>query len=249
MDTLKAEFTKLLTVRSTYILTAFVLLLTVFIAYVVFGRLQMQGMLMNPRNLYETVYGALGMYATFAAIIAILLVTHEYRYNTIMYTLTAARSRISVLLAKSIVMVTYGLVVGVFVALIAYFVSQWGLAAANKELVPQQFDAMEVLWRGAAYVSGYILFGIILGALIRGVVGAIVVFFVGPIIEELLKLVLEENGKYLPFQAIEQIFISTQLGVNASAPLSSGAAAALTGVYIAVFGMLAMILFVKRDAN
>ncbi|HEX4774579.1 MAG TPA: hypothetical protein VH234_03615, partial [Candidatus Saccharimonadales bacterium] len=89
MHTLKAEFRKLLTVRSTYIITALVTAFVIFIAFYVIG------WRMNPKDLHDTgqlasdVTGALNL-TVFGAIVAVLLMTHEYRYNTIMYTLASS---------------------------------------------------------------------------------------------------------------------------------------------------------------
>src|ERR1700744_3733974 len=100
--TLKAEFRKLLTVRSTYVITGLVLVLVIFVAFYVEGwRLDSAG-LRDPTQLAGDVTGAL-MITVFGAIVAILLMTHEYRYNTIMYTLTSSNSRSKVFISKFIV--------------------------------------------------------------------------------------------------------------------------------------------------
>src|SRR5258708_7634109 len=111
---LKSEFRKLLTVRSTYFITCLVTALVIFIAFYIEGwRLTPVG-LRDPNQLTGDVFGALNL-TIFGAIVAILLMTHEYRYNTILYTLTNSNSRTRVLFSKVIVVSAYALLLGVII--------------------------------------------------------------------------------------------------------------------------------------
>lgn len=98
---LKSEFRKFLTVRSTYIVTGLIIAAVAFFSIYVFGYQFGIATPDNPRYLYDVIYNVIGIFVTFSAILAILLVTHEYRYNTINYTLTSSRSRVKVLLSKA----------------------------------------------------------------------------------------------------------------------------------------------------
>src|ERR1700690_563954 len=100
VPTLKAEFRKLFTIRSTYgwILLAFVLV-GIFSFY---GEgFKDSAQLMQHPKLAEggslfiagTITQMASFVGLFGGIIALLLITHEYRYNTITYTLTASNSR------------------------------------------------------------------------------------------------------------------------------------------------------------
>src|ERR1700733_14101281 len=96
---LKAEFRKLWTVRSTYLILAFVLVIAIFFGFYVSGWKIDKGALHDPGTLALDVTSAISAVSVFASLIGVLLVTHEYRFNTIMYTLTASNSRSKVLLA------------------------------------------------------------------------------------------------------------------------------------------------------
>src|SRR3981081_3720844 len=112
---LRSEFRKLLSVRSTYVLTALVLALVTFIAFYVQGWRFSSMELQNPLLLENGIRSALNI-AVFGAIVAILLMTHEYRYNTIMYTLTSSNSRSGVLLSKIIVISCYAIFLALLIA-------------------------------------------------------------------------------------------------------------------------------------
>lgn len=252
--TLKSEFLKLITVRSTYILTSLVFVGVFLLSYFVFGREQdaMFAGVGNPLFLRDTMYAMIGVFATFAAIIAILLVTHEYRYNTISYTLTATARRLKVLSAKKIVLIGYTVVVGALVALIAYIGAKAGVSSTGAELVPQSIPVWETIWQFGAYVIAYSMIGFVLGLLLRGVVGAIVIFFMFPIAEQMLSLVLKDNTKYLPFQALERVAAtpgSVVSGATAGGELTSLAALGVVALYLVVVGTIATVLFIRRDAN
>ena len=106
---LKAEFRKLLTVRSTYFITLFALALLTFISLYVEGYKNGKDSVAAGGSLYlaGSITQHSGILALFGAIVALLLLAHEYRYSTIVYTFTNARSRSKVLLAKMIVVFTY----------------------------------------------------------------------------------------------------------------------------------------------
>src|ERR1035437_9377215 len=101
--TIKAELCKLFTVRSTYFIMAAVLALLVFYLFYITGWRAAASDLHNPSTLATAITSAVNAVSIFAALVALLLFTHEYRYNTIMYTLTSSNSRTKVLLAKILV--------------------------------------------------------------------------------------------------------------------------------------------------
>lgn len=101
---LKAEFRKLLTIRSTYIMITMGLLLVGFLSFWIEGYKGISGTSASEggAGAYTGVIGqSAGIGAVFTMIIAILFTAHEYRYNTIMYTLTADVHRTRVLLKKT----------------------------------------------------------------------------------------------------------------------------------------------------
>lgn len=244
---LRSEFRKLLTVRSTYFITGFVLLLVGFLSFWAIGRNASAESLADPLFMREMLYNLFGVFVTFATVIAILHVAHEYRYNTITYTLTAARSRALVLATKAIVLLAYATVMGVVVLGVAYIGLKLGIGLGNGTLVPQTLSS-DVIWQFGVYLWGYVLAGMIIAVLIRGLVGSIVAYFLIPTVEQLSSLFLKTQGKYLPFRSLDAIAASntpTPLGDN----LSHAAALGVFGLYLLVFGTVAVVTFIKRDAN
>lgn len=247
MTELKAEFRKLLTVRSTYIITGLLIAFVIFIAFYVEGwRLAPQD-LHNPAELSSDVFGALGL-SVFGAVIGILLMTHEYRYNTIIYTLTGSNSRSRVLFSKIIVISVYALLLTAVIAVLSPTASYLGVHAHGHILVPQTLHIGDLAWRSLFYGWSYGLIGLLLAVLIRIQVGAIVALFVIPsAIEGLLSQLLKHDAIYLPFTALAEV-IGNQ-GFDSTKPLSPGRAAAVVAVYLAVGWAVAWVLFLKRDAN
>src|ERR1700722_15604919 len=176
---LKAEFRKLLTVRSTYFVTALVTVFVIFIAFYVIGWRSSPSDLHNHLNLASDVTGALSM-TIFGAVIAILLMTHEYRYNTIMYTLTSANNRSKVLLAKFITVSVYALFLATIIAVLSPVMAYLGIHAHGYTLVPQTLHYGNLIWRSLFYGWGYAMAGLLLAVLTRNQVASIAAIFVLP---------------------------------------------------------------------
>lgn len=123
MPAIKSEFRKLISIRSTY---GWLLLALVLVGiYSIYG----EGF-NDASNLLKSHTGdpgarlflasTLPQIANFISgpggIIALLLVAHEYRHNTITYTLTASNSRAKVLVSKMAVIFTFILFYSVILA-------------------------------------------------------------------------------------------------------------------------------------
>lgn len=239
LPAIRAEARKLLTIRSTYILSGIAFLLVAFLTFWIFGyKAPGEG----SHVLIEAVSTGGSAISVFMAIIGILLITHEYRYNTIMYTLTASNSRSKVLAAKILVFGGFVAAFTVFIMLASALFSWIGLQMGHERVVAQEFFYWDTIWRTLTYVLFYTLAGLMFGVLFRHVVGAIAVFMIVPsTIEGLLSMLLKENTKYLPFTALEQI--------NSASMLKPATAALIFGAYLAGGWIIAWFLFLKRDAN
>lgn len=247
---LKAEFRKLLTVRTTYIITGLVLLFVCFIGFYAQGYRLGIPALKNSTTLASDATGALGL-SVFGAIVAILLMTHEYRYNTILHTLTANRSRTTVLLSKIIVVSTYSLVLTAAISVLAPLMSNFGvIAGGNASLfVPQTLHFWDLAWRCLFYGWGWGMAGLLIATLARSQVVAITALFVIPdIIETLLSLWLKKHAVYLPFSALGEVTGSSghQIGGGALSPAKG---ALIFTIYIVAGWLIAWALFLSRDAN
>lgn len=237
---LRAEFRKLLTVRSTYIIATIALLLVGFLAFYAEGY---KGVGASPYWLSNIFGGVSTTIAIFVSIIAILLMGHEYRYNTIMYTLTAANSRTKVLLAKIVTVATAAVVLTVLItafAALAYWLGVVLSPSVSRAFVAPAFFWSDV-WHALFFVVGYSLVGLLFAFLFRHLVGAIAALFILPTVEGLASMLLKDNVKYLPLSSLEQ--------VHTHSLWSSGEAALLFVAYLVVAWLVAWFFFQKRDAN
>lgn len=248
IPTLKSEFRKLLTVRSTYFITGLVVLLVCFIAFYIVGWRSSGATLQDPTLLAGDVLGGLNV-TVFGAIVAILLMTHEYRYNTIMYTLTASNSRSRVILSKIIVVSAYALLLAVIVGVLSPVMGYLGVHLHGRFLAPQTMHLGNLAWRSLFYSWGYGMAGLLVAVLLRSQVAAIAALFLIPdLAEQLLSLLLKGNAIYLPFSALNQVIRS---GVEraGSGELEPAKAAWVFLVYLVVGWAVAWVLFLRRDAN
>lgn len=246
LSLLKSEIRKLLTIRSTYVITGLAVLLAAGVNFYL-AAFKVTEPIGKDAVASGVITGTLSFVAIFAAVVAMLMVTHEYRYNTIYYSLTSARSRTQVLFAKFLVFTLYCLKFTALIALVSFIAMLIGLKVSGHDLPAQQIDWWHLIWTNVYYVWGNAAFAAVIGFLVRNQVGAIVAYFVGTsAVEGLLSLVLKENSIYMPFMALGRV------GGQYSPLLESasvGKAALVSGAWLAVSWLIAWILFVRRDAN
>ena len=244
---LKAEFRKLLTVRSTYILVGVAILFILFYAGYIEGYHLAGKDLLNPHLYNDDIVGALtSLPMIFGAIVAILLMTHEYRYNTIMHTLTASNSRSKVLAAKFIVITVFALAMTAVIGALSPLVSALGIHLHGSTLVPQELHLSSIVWRSLFNGWAYIMTALLLAALIRNQIGAIVSLFAIPTLEQVLSLLLKHDSVYLPFIALNAVLSNPEPRIGT---ITYGRAAGVVTIYLVVGWIIAWVLFLRRDAN
>lgn len=244
---LKAELRKLFSIRSTYIIIGIALLLLIFFGFYVSGwHLDASG-LHNPTELTLDVTGAVDPISIFGALIAVLLLCHEYRYNLIMYSLTASSSRSKVLAAKILAISGFALVYTATLATLSPLLSLWGIHAHHLHLVHQTIYYKPLIWHSLFYGWAYTTAGLLIATLVRNQIGSIVVLFVAPsTVESLIGLLLKKNTVYLPFTAMHNVLGE---GMNIMPNMISPAKAALVVCgYLVVGWLIAWALFLRRDA-
>jgi len=242
---LRAEIRKLLTLRSTYILVGLAILFLFLIAFYVNGYRLAGADLRDPHQLATDITGALTSLPTiFGSIIAILLVTHEYRYNTIMYTLTASNSRSKVLFAKILAISIFALLFTVVIGVLSPVLSYLGVHAHGHALAAQTIPYGSLVWRGLFYGWASILAGLLLASLFRNQIVSIVSLFVIPSLEQALALVLKNNSVYLPFMSSNEVLMRPERG-----SITYGHAALVFLTYLVIGWIVAWTLFLRRDAN
>lgn len=254
ITSLRAEFRKLLTVRSTYVISGIALLALSFFAFYISGLRVEPTSLQDPGYLASASREAVNALAFVLSLAGLLLMAHEYRYNTIMYTLTASNSRSRTLLAKVITVTCFAATASFAVMVLSPTLTWLGIQIAGhgSELAPQVVHIGDLVWRCLFFGWGYAMIALLLITILRNQIGAIVALFMIPITAEpLLSLLLKSNTVYLPFMALNQVLAisggeESPLG---SDTLSPGKGAVVVSIYLVVGWIIAWILFLKRDAN
>jgi ABC-2 type transport system permease protein len=245
---IKAEFKKVFTVRSTYAIFGVMLFLLVLLGFYASGWHSDKSDLMDPLRIYGVGQQAINGLAIFPALIGLLLFTHEFRYNTISYSLTSSNSRSKVLFAKIIVISVIALVSTAIVGASAPLLAKLGLNVHHLHLVHQHFYYGSLVWKGLMFGWGMAMAGLVIAALIRNQIGALITLFVVPeTVEGLLSIWLKKNTVYLPFSALHQMIGAGQ-DVN-GATLSPLHAMYVFLAYLVIAWAIAWVLFIRRDAS
>lgn len=244
IPSMKAEFRKLFTVRSTYGLLLFALLLAVLlIGFWVFGFKDVNDGARNSSVLMDMLLQSVSTAGLFLSFAAILSVCHEYRYNTIMYNLTNTNRRTKLFVAKYLAVVLFGLISATVFALLAWGMFYAGQHMHHVQTIAQNVPLWSLVWRSVVTIVGDVSYAFIIAMLLRNLIGAIAVFLVLPTtVESLMTLFLHDNTKYLPFTALSNL---TDLTSKISYTFSLGVVAA----YMVIGGFVAYMLFMRRDAN
>lgn len=244
---LKAELRKLFTVRTSYGVVGAALAIVILYAFYIEG-IRAGDSVNSALKLASEVPGAIQAVAALGGIVALLLMTHEYRYNTIMYTLTSTRRRLTVLIAKILAVSIFALLFAALGGVLAPVMAYLGLSIKGLHLTTQQFPLWDLAWQGVFFTWAYSMFALLFATLFRSQVASIVVLLFAPgVVESLAGLLLKHNAKYLPFTGLGQVL---QAGSHVpSGQLSTAHAAVLTLCYLGFGWLIATVLFLRRDAN
>jgi ABC-2 type transport system permease protein len=244
IDSIRAEFRKLRTIRSTYVIMLFVLALLGLAEFYAAGfRGAVTEAPLHPEQLMTEVFQAVNFTALLVAIVPMLLVTHEYRYNTITYTLTGAKRRTQVFFAKAFVVTCFALLATALIAVTAPLLMKLGYAAGGGAMPEQVMYYKELAWRCLFFGWGFSMMSFVMAMIIRAQVGAIVaLFFVPGTVEGLLGLVIKDKVDYLPFNSLNNV-------IQQYADFGHPKAALVFLIDLAIIGAISLFLFVKRDAN
>jgi ABC-type transport system involved in multi-copper enzyme maturation permease subunit len=180
------------------------------------------------------------------AFVGLLLVGNEYRYNTIMYTLTSVNRRWKVLAAKTLVVSIFAVVTSLIMMFFSPLCAIIGAQIAGHDIGPQVFHVWTVVWTNMFCVWGYAMYALILMLALRNQVGAIVTFLMVPLIgENILMQLFKHIGPNLPFTALQAVAQPNGLGNHTS----SGHEALIVLAYVVGGLVISSVLFIRRDAN
>ena len=240
---LKSEFTKILTLRSTYIVFGVLVLFAILGGIIAgYSPASDSGKVFVSTTVFQSaISGVLTLSIGVFAIVSSLVIMNEYRHNTIAYTLTVSRSRLTVFLAKVITVIAYGLTVALALSLIAVLSATVMLAISGGTVTTQKVEIGALILHLGLYVSFYMLVGLFLGFILRNIIVVIVIIFALPVVENLLSIALKEGALYLPFRSFGALASTGEAAASASVVVTAFA-------YLLGLAALAVVLFVKRDA-
>ena len=251
MSLLAAEVRKLRTVRTTWILTAVGLVLVALTT----GALVFSDLIVGPFTGSSAHVAAaidqIGSNAIIVLVVALLAMTTEFRHGTIGRTLQLTPSRTRVLASKLSIGVIYA--VAFFVASLVVVAVMLAVATVTQD-VSLQFggEVGTALWQGLVGLSLNGIFGVAVGALIRSQVVAITLLLVWLfVVENLVAALWPEIARWLPFQALNALFLSDEVLANVpegmATPLEPTLALAVFLAYVVVAATTAGTLMRVRD--
>ncbi len=257
---IRSEIRKLFSVRSTYIITAFAYALLLFLSLYVIGYRTGKSVATDlGGNLYlaSSLVRNANVLSIFVGIISLLLFAHEYRYSTIMYTLTNQKSRTKVLASKISVVALFTFIYTLIGMGIALGGMVLGLHLSGGTMPHQTFDVLNYTLKLLAFTEGYALAALLIITLVRNQVAAITVLLILPgTFEGFLGLLLKHNSVYMPFTALSQvtnppdvIAAATQGQTPMNGYLSPVNGVLVFAAYLVGGWLIAWFLFRRRDAN
>jgi len=249
-NTFRAEWTKLRTLRSTWLTVAGAVIASVGLAGLICAAQVSQWDQMSPQQRAEfdpTSTALIGV--LFASVIlgclAVRAITSEYSTGMIRVTFSAIPGRRGVLAAKAAILATIALPVALATNLASFFLGRQILATKGVSMSLSQTGVVQAIVFGALTVSLVTVMGLGLGGIIRRTAGATTALSVGVIGSQILGLALPESARqYLPGSAIQAV---TSVRETAGL-LSPGKALAVLAAYALVALATASRLVASRDA-
>lgn len=246
-----AEIRKLRTVRTTWVLTVMGWLLVALSTSVYVFAEQFSGPFGGTDAEIAAAVDQIGSNSVMILIVAILLVTTEFRHGTIGRTLQLTPSRTRVLTAKSMTGAAYAVAFFLTSLVIVAAVVAIGASARDVPLAVGT-ETLEALWQGPVGLVLNAAFGVAIGALLRSQVVTITVTLVWLFLaEQLVAGLLPDVGRWLPFQALNALFLSdevlAQVPEGHLVPLDASVALVVFLTYVAVAIVAAGVLLRTRD--
>ncbi|MCU1397308.1 MAG: transporter permease [Acidimicrobiales bacterium] len=248
--TFRAEWTKLRTLRSTWITVGVSVAVSIGFALLNATSTVSEWADMSPKQRAEfdpTSSSLIGV--LFAALIfgslAVRTMTSEYSSGMIRVTFAAIAQRRRVIAAKASLIATIGFTVALASNLLAYFPSQQILRSKHIESSINDSGVVAALVLGAVSVAVVAVIGVGLGTILRRTALAITTLSLAIIGGQIVGLALPESARtYLPSSAL-QATVSVH---RAADLLSAGRAVIVIVLYAAACYAAANLLVSRRDA-
>ncbi|MEA2827591.1 MAG: type transport system permease protein [Actinomycetota bacterium] len=250
IDTFKAEWTKLRTLRSTWLTVGGAVLASVFLAGLVCAAQVSQWDKMSPseRADFDPTSTALIGVLFAAAILgslAVRAITSEYATGMIRVTFSAIPGRRGVLMAKAAILATIAFPVALVTNLASFFLGRQILAGKHISMALGQPGVVKAILFGAMGVSLVTGIGLGLGGIIRRTAGATTALMLAVVGSQLFGIALPEGArKYLPGNALQAVTSVRHV----AGLLPPGKAVGVLAVYAILAVSTASKLIARRDA-
>lgn len=153
----------------------------------------------------EMVVDKTGYVGIVLAVLAVLMVTNEYRSGQISTTFLSVPRRTSVLVAKAAIIASVAFFIGVVSSAIGFAVAPAILAGGGYSYVLETPDLLRLVAGSGLYLATISVIGIALGAIIRNVIAAvlatIVFLLIVPVIPQMFSEYGTEITRFFPIQA------------------------------------------------
>jgi ABC-2 type transport system permease protein len=211
LDAIRAEWIKFRTVRSSVVLAFVIVLLSVAPAILVASLSSARSAIDAPANRVETLLVGVQLSNLLVGVLAVLVITQEYRFSTIRTTLAATPKRMRVLEAKAITLASICAVACMALLIVSVGVGALIFKLRDLPLTLSDATTWRVIGGTLLHMITFALACLGIGAIVRSSAGAIVVALVWPIIAEPTTLTILHAlkhgswGKWLPFVAGGQL--------------------------------------------
>jgi len=251
---LRSEWIKLSTLRSTWWSIAITAALTIGIAVLIAFAFTSTGAVRQGANGIMAVVSPIQFTALLAGILGAIAVTGEYSTGMIRSTLTADPRRGRVLVAKAVVLAVLLFLASLVMFVVAAVIVSTILGAHGQALAWGEPDKVLLpLLSAAATMAVCALIGVSFGFMLRSGAGAIAatvgLLFVLPIMSNFFAFAGEswkwvlDAANYLPLSAAQNAILPSD-----TAPMSAGVAFLTLGVWVAAGLLGSWVVLRSRDA-
>jgi ABC-type transport system involved in multi-copper enzyme maturation permease subunit len=255
--TLRSEFTKIRSVRSTYWTLLALLAVSIGIGAAISGGTAANWSHTSPADratfdpTQASVAGLFYLGQLVIVVLGAMVLTAEYSTGMIRTSLTAMPRRVTMYVAKVVVFACVAIVVTLIAAFIAFFLGQALLASTHDNATLSQPNVLRAVLGSAIYVTVCGLFAFAAGAILRHTAAAITsvigLLFVIPILAHLLpRSWYQDLERWLPDAAGRAL--SVTVGPQPGHLFSPWGQFSVFAVYTVVLLAVGAVLFRRRDA-
>ena len=195
----------------------------------------------------EMIVDKTGYVGIVLAVLAVLMITSEYRSGQISTTLLSVPRRTSVLVAKSAIIATLSFSIGVVSSAIGFAIAPAILAGGGYSYMLETPDAVRLILGSGLYLATLSIIGIAIGTIIRNVVASVLTTIVFLVIVPVIPQMFSEYGaeitRFFPIQAG-----SLLLAPSGTDPMGPWIGYLVLLVWTVVLFIAAAITLERRDA-